>query len=117
MFRIFYFCFRQGCEPSNEVSSVIVSILIVPYTNTQRQALAKLLLFNFLFRIESCAAGRYRNAPITATEAARAYADLVQRNWGESGCKVDLTILYIGTLHNPLTNLRQPNPFVVRLFS
>lgn len=73
--------------------------------------------FNPVFRIESCVAGRYRNARITATEAARAYAELVQRNWAESGCTADLTILYIGTLHNPLTNLRQPNPFVVRLFS
>ncbi|KAI6184658.1 hypothetical protein M3Y97_00619800 [Aphelenchoides bicaudatus] len=92
---------RQGCVPTNSPNTARVSVLIVPYTNTQR--------------IESCVGGRFRK--ISASEAARAYAELVQRNWGESGCTADLTILYIGTLHNPLTNLRQPNPFVVRLFS
>lgn len=74
-------------------------------------------MITLTFRIESCVAGRFRNSHYTASEAVRAYAETVQRNWGESGCSVDLTILYVGTLYNPSTNVKQPNPFVARLFA
>jgi hypothetical protein len=98
----FILIFRKGCVPLNAENSIRISVIIVPYTNTQR--------------IESCVAGQFRNSHYTATEASRGYAEVVQRNWAESGCDADLTILYIGTVHNPITNIKQPYPFIVRLF-
>ncbi|KAI6179088.1 hypothetical protein M3Y98_00572700 [Aphelenchoides besseyi] len=66
--------------------------------------------------IESCVGGRFGYSRMAPRDAAREFAAAVTQNWSQSGCSVDLTILYLGTLHSSV-QLAQPGPFVVRMFT
>ncbi|KAI6196393.1 hypothetical protein M3Y94_01103600 [Aphelenchoides besseyi] len=93
---------RSSYCVSKKTSNYRISILIVPYANVQR--------------IESCVGGRFGYSRMAPRDAAREFAAAVTQNWSQSGCSVDLTILYLGTLHSSV-QLAQPGPFVVRMFT